>query len=74
MTICFKSERTICFGDYTYNTPEGRKIFEKNSDSYKVTEIRGDWVKIEQNGRHEGWAKWKSDTEILIDIVERVYM
>ena len=63
-------------GNYAvYNAPEGKKIFEKtNSDSYKVTEVSGDWVKIERNGRHEGWAKWKSDTEILIDIVERVYM
>ena len=62
-------------GNYAvYNTPEGKKIFEKtNSDSYKVTEISGDWVKIERNGRHEGWAKWKSDTEIFVEFIERIY-
>ena len=62
-------------GNYAvYDAPEGKKIIEKTkSDNYKVTEVCGDWVKIERSGRQEGWAKWKSDTEIFVEIIERIY-
>jgi hypothetical protein len=61
-----------------YDTPDGTKIFEEKKServNYKVTEVRGDWVKVKnRRNNFEGWAKWKNDMKILVEIVEYVLM
>jgi hypothetical protein len=66
-----------------YDVPEGEKIFEntnRESLPYQVSEVRGDWMKVKKGfGREgyfegienaEGWVKWKTETEILVNIIE----
>lgn len=62
-----------------YDAPFGKAIYEdkigKNIMA-RVFEVRGDWVRVQ--ARHNprvptGWAEWRKDDRIVMDIVEHVY-
>jgi len=68
-----------------YDAPEGEKIFENTNHDfipipYKVTEVRGNWIKVKKfNSKEfntkdinnaEGWVIWKNDKEMLVSITE----
>jgi hypothetical protein len=66
-----------------YENTKEKKIFEQTNHKflpYKVTEVRDDWINVKKSVSHEeyfegienpeGWVKWKTDTEILVNITE----
>jgi len=69
-----------------YDNPNGKLIFEqKNNDflPFLISQVKGDWIqlkkhrlyksKYDKSMQYEGWVRWKSDMDILVNIVEQTY-
>jgi hypothetical protein len=63
---------------YSKNSIKSKKIRTPKNLSYKVLEVKGNWIKIECNNNCEdcnkkqktkGWVKWKKGNEILVSLL-----
>ncbi|MBO0593246.1 hypothetical protein I2486_17720 [Cellulophaga sp. E16_2] len=70
-----------------YDKPNGDIIFKNNDHSFlpfNVVEVKGDWIKLKKaTGRenmfdasenYDGWTQWKNGNEILITIIESMFI
>jgi hypothetical protein len=66
-----------------YDAPDGNPIYEDTKlQSWKVTEISGDWIRIKQMERGyivddgvEGWVKWRTEgsKRLPVNIIDMLY-
>ena len=72
--LLLRAENVYFNDNYTvYDAPEGIAVFENTeSDRFKIIEISGDWIKIQEKekGSPESWVRWKNETKILVKIIE----
>jgi hypothetical protein len=66
-----------------YDAPDGNPIYEDTEhQSWKVTEISGDWIRIKQMERGyvvddgvEGWVRWRTEgtKRLPVNIIDMLY-
>ena len=69
-----------------YNKPDGDLIFEQKNDAFLpflVSELKGDWIRLKKHRlyeskydktiTYEGWVRWKTAMNILVNITEQTY-